>query len=100
GQADARVETLLAHAPAHLVEADPVADDQEARVGLAREHGARGFEEDVVALRATHVGDEPDDGSVAQPELAADRTAGHAGMKPVALDPGGDRQHALGSDAR
>ena len=53
-----------------------------------------------MAFRAPHVGDEPDEGRVAEAELVADRLARHARMEPRAVDAGRDRHHALGRDAR
>src|SRR5437899_3162254 len=98
GQAHVRVEPHVAYASRHLLEADAVADDQQSGGGLARDDRARGFEEDVVALRAPDVGDEPDDWRPAQAQLVADRGPRHAGVEPRAVDAGRDRYHALGRD--
>src|SRR5207244_1783167 len=84
GQAHVRVEPHVAYAARHLLEADAVADDQQSGGGLARDDRARGFEEDVVALRASDVGDEPDDWRPAQAQLVADRGPRHAGAEPLA----------------
>src|SRR5437867_956954 len=70
GHDHVRLQIHLLHAAPHVVEADAVADDQEARVGTPDHDGARGLEEVRVALAAADVGHETD-GGAAQAELGA-----------------------------
>src|SRR3989442_7448101 len=91
---DVGLETHLAHAETHVLEADAVADDEKSRPGHRAQHRLGGLQEVAVTFGAAHVGDQADH-RAGEPQLVAHRLARHAGVEARRVHPRGDGDDPL-----